>query len=176
MMIMLMELIVDLIYLVTILNVKIPKPITFIFDNSIDERCYARMLNLRPRSKGAMQHVWITLEWIEHAFINYVRCLEMLVSWKETGIQVWKKSLLYFSLHFPMIQKTEEHNYTFEKVERQYQDAFTQFYGLSLNVIISYLKNLSQLQKIVKMRGGNGLRYVKIKIKISLLVLYKGNR
>lgn len=53
MVVMVMAIIVHLIYLLSILNIKVPKPITYIFDNSLEERCSARILNLRPIIQGS---------------------------------------------------------------------------------------------------------------------------
>ncbi|XP_074336754.1 uncharacterized protein LOC141673925 [Apium graveolens] len=47
-MVMLMETIVELVHLIAVLNIKIPMPITYVFDNCAQERLLARHLNLRP--------------------------------------------------------------------------------------------------------------------------------
>ncbi|KAL2942229.1 Phospholipase D, partial [Bienertia sinuspersici] len=53
MMDMLMEIIFDLMYLLTIINIKIPNPLTYVFDNSVEERYYARILNINPMIQGS---------------------------------------------------------------------------------------------------------------------------
>ncbi|KAL2929686.1 putative nuclease HARBI1 [Bienertia sinuspersici] len=53
MMDMFMEIIFDLMSLLTIMNIKIPKPITYAFDNFMEERSYARILNIKPMIQGS---------------------------------------------------------------------------------------------------------------------------
>ncbi|KMS99984.1 hypothetical protein BVRB_1g018230 [Beta vulgaris subsp. vulgaris] len=52
-MVMIMEIILHLMYLLSITKIKIPKPITFVFDDSLEERLTARVLNLRPMIQGS---------------------------------------------------------------------------------------------------------------------------
>ncbi|KAL2893688.1 hypothetical protein RDABS01_009597 [Bienertia sinuspersici] len=52
-MVMIMEIILHLMYPLSITNIKIPKPITFVFDNSLKERLTARILNIRSMIQGS---------------------------------------------------------------------------------------------------------------------------
>ncbi|KAL2938127.1 putative nuclease HARBI1 [Bienertia sinuspersici] len=35
------------------MNIRVPKPISYVFDNSVDERFYARLSNIRPMIQGS---------------------------------------------------------------------------------------------------------------------------
>ncbi|XP_074297131.1 uncharacterized protein LOC141627813 [Silene latifolia] len=53
MLLMVIETIVELLCHLSSLNITIPKPITYTFDNSIDERVQARLFNIRPMIQGS---------------------------------------------------------------------------------------------------------------------------
>ncbi|KAL6574700.1 hypothetical protein OROMI_011985 [Orobanche minor] len=53
MIVMLVETIVELLCLLASLNIKIPKPITYVLDESIEGRIQARLANLRPMIQGS---------------------------------------------------------------------------------------------------------------------------
>lgn len=47
-MVMTIEIMLNLLYLLSVMNIKIPKPMSFVYEESLEDRLTARYLNLRP--------------------------------------------------------------------------------------------------------------------------------
>uniref|UniRef100_A0A803NDS7 DDE Tnp4 domain-containing protein n=1 Tax=Chenopodium quinoa TaxID=63459 RepID=A0A803NDS7_CHEQI len=52
-MVMIMATLLQLMYLLSITNIKVPKPISFVFDDTLENRITARILNVRPMIQGS---------------------------------------------------------------------------------------------------------------------------
>ncbi|KAL2893315.1 hypothetical protein RDABS01_009224 [Bienertia sinuspersici] len=136
MMVLVMEIMVDLIYFLTAMNVKIPKPISYVFDNSVDERFYARLLNIRPMIQGSDVAYLDNLR-MDRACFNkmceMLRDVGKLQGNRNTSLKEIVALFLFTLSHDTKNRRTQL------------------YFGRSG-------KHLSQWMKVVKMKGENGLR------------------